>query len=293
MFWKGRVSLSTQLIAFIKQKDVEFIDLKTNPDITKSLDLSCKISIGNLKDVAGICKLLNASFEQAGSRVQTAVTEEWLRRTFLDNAAIWIVAKDRMGTIRGCISSFRCKAPYKNSLDNTCSKFYPWGIVDWFCVHPLWRSKKIGSGLLETLDFITQKMGRKAHVFLKEGAPLPLPHTPVYATFLKCRKAGNEFLKEMRECSGLGVYLYHANDKETGLPLVRVEGLRNENASKREITEWEDAIDIQLPPCLVFVSGPDKVDISRGWKTDSLVSMYAFRWSAGKWLGTPPVIEIL
>ena len=295
MFWKGRVSLSKQLIAYFAQKDLGFtipID-KDIPDIMKTLKSSCFMSVAKLQDIPGIVKLLNEWFEQSDSKTQTAVTPEWIRRTFLDNAAIWIVAKDRLGTIRGCISSFQCKAPYLNSLDSGCSRFYPWGIVDWFCVNPLWRSKGVGSALLETLDFITQKLGRKAHVFLKEGFPLPLPHTPIYTTFLRCRKAGNEFLKQMKEDSGLGVHMYHAKEKSTGLPLIRVEGIRNENATALEIQEWEDALDIQLPPCWVFVSGPDKIDTNRGWKLDSLVSMYAFRWTAGKWLGSAPCNEII
>jgi hypothetical protein len=156
-------------------------------------------------------------------------------------------------------------------------------------VHPLWRSKGIGSALLETLDLITYRLGRKAHVFLKEGYPLPLPHVPIYTTWLKCRKAGNPNIKQMSDDSGLIVYPYQEVERETGIPLIRVEGIQN----KMELQEWENALDIQLPECWVFVSGLYIIDYKRDWQTDSLISMYAFRWSPGKWLGSLPHSSII
>jgi len=283
MFWKGKVSFITQLSRLVKQQDVSLLDLEP-PEI--SLNLSpggCKISVSKLHDVEGISKLLNEWFKEPQARAKTAVTSEWVRDSYLREEAIWIIAKDIAGTIRGCVASFRIVSPYPNSLEG-CGKMHPWGIVDWFCVHPLWRSKGVGSALLETLDLVTYRIGRKAHIFLKEGCPLPLPHIPIYTTWLKCRKAGNPGIKRMSEHTGLAVYPYSEVERETSLPLVRVEGLQDIT----DLNEWEDALDMELPECWVFVSGSCYIDKKRGWQTDSLISMYAFRWSPGKWLGSIP-----
>jgi hypothetical protein len=93
----------------------------------------------------------------------------------------------------------------------------------------------------------------------------------------------------MSEHTCLAVYPYSEIERESGIPLIRVEGLHD----KADLKEWEDALDTQLPECWVFVSGSCLVDDKRGWKTDSLVSMYAFRWSPGKWLGTIPHKSII
>jgi GNAT superfamily N-acetyltransferase len=285
MFWKGKVSLLTNITGLIRQSDVSLVDLELAeiPGPT-----SCKVSVSKLSDVGGISKLLNDWFEDPSSRSKAAITPEWIRASYLDKEAIWIVAKDPGGTIRGCVCSFRIDGPYPNSLSG-CGKPNPWGLVDWYCVHPLWRSKGVGSALLETLDLVTYRVGRKAHVFLKEGFPLPLPHLPIYTTWLKCRKAGNPKIKHMRDDTGLAVHPYQEVERETGIPLVRVEGIQN----KEELQEWEDTLDSQLPVSWVFVSDSCLIDYKRGWQTDSLVSMYAFRWSPGKWLGTIPDKSII
>ena len=288
MFWKGRVSFFKQLSSLVKQAEVSFLDLEV-PQISSELNPGgCKVSVSKLDDVAGISKLLNEWFKEAGAKAMTVVTPAWVRASYMDHQAIWIIAKDSGGTIRGCISSFRIVAPYPNSLEG-CGKMHPWGIVDWFCVHPLWRSKGVGSALLETLDLVTSMIGRKAHIFLKEGPPLPLPHIPIYFTWLKCRKAGSAKIKQMSENTELSVYPYSEVERESGLPLVRVEGLQD----MADLKEWEDALDTQLPECWVFVSGSCVVDYKKGWQTDSLISMYAFRWSPGKWLGSVPHKSII
>jgi len=289
MFWKGRVSFFKQLESFLKQSDVKLasIDEPRFPD--QQVVGGCRIGVSKFNDSAGISKLLNDWFEDPSSKTKADTSPEWIRKTFLENEAIWIVARDSKGTIRGCVSSFRIKAPYPNSISSGCGKPYPWGVVDWYCVHPLWRSKGLGSALLETLDFITYKVGRKAHIFLKEGYLLPLPHVPIYSTWLLCRKAGNPLLKKMEEDCGLVVYPYHEKERETGLPLIRVEGLKTTS----DLQEWEEALDNSLPECWVFVSGSCNVDYKRGWQTDSLISMYAFRWHSGKWLGSSPAANII
>jgi GNAT superfamily N-acetyltransferase len=290
MFWKGKVSIFKQLTAFAKQSEVSLIDLNI-PELPSALTASpggCKITVSKLEDVVGISKLLNEWFYETDARAKAAVTPEWVQASYIQNEAIWIVAKDIGGTIRGCVASFRMVAPYPNSLEG-CGKMHPWGLVDWYCLHPLWRSKGVGSALLETLDLVTYRIGRKAHVFLKEGNPLALPHIPIYFTWLKCRKAGNPGIKKMSENTGLTVYPYSEIERESGIPLIRVEGLQD----KTDLKEWEDALDSQLPVSWVFVSGSAVVDDKRGWKTDSLVSMYAFRWSPGKWLGFAPDTSII
>jgi GNAT superfamily N-acetyltransferase len=288
MFWKGKVSIFTQLHAVAKQSEVALIDLET-PELPTNLACGgCKVSVSKLNDAEGISRLLNEWFEEPSSKTVASISREWVRATYLKHEAIWIIAKDSGGTIRGCVSSFRIPGPYPNSLGG-CGKMHPWGLVDWFCVHPLWRSKGVGSALLEILDLVTYRLGRKAHVFLKEGMPLPLPHVPIYVTWLKCRKAGNPLVKQMRDDTGLAVYPYLEVERSSGIPLVRVEGLHDES----ELNEWEDALDSELPVSWVFVSGSCIVDDKRGWQTDSLVSMYAFRWSPGKWLGSLPHASIL
>jgi len=300
MFWKGKVGIFTQVKAFILRKDLAI-----------ALDTDCKapivntntkrnpyygVHVANLKDVEGIVKLLNRHFEPANSKAKTAVTAEWLKSTFINSRAIWIVARDPFGTVRGCVSSFECIAPYPNSLGGCSSSRVQWGIVDWFCVEPLWRDIGAGSQMLEALDLVTYRVNRKAHVFLKEGLPLYTsmkPQLPFYSTFLRCRRAGNPSVVRMREGTGLAVYMYHTVEKDTELPLVRIEGIRAIGTKKEAIEEWEDALDKELPPCWVFVSGADIVDDSRGWKLDSPVFAYAFRWIPGKWFGCVPHADII
>jgi GNAT superfamily N-acetyltransferase len=289
MFWKGRVSFFNQLDSFLKQSEVSLASIEQPVVPDNVTPGGCRVGISKLKDVAGISKLLNDWFEDPSSKTKADTSPEWIRKTYLENEAIWIVARDSKGTIRGCVSSFRIKAPYPNSISSGCGKSYPWGVVDWYCVHPLWRSKGLGSVLLEILDLVTYRIGRKAHIFLKEGYPLPLPHVPVFSTWLLCRKAGSPLIKEMDDDTGLTVYPYHEVERETRLPLVRIEGL----PTKVGLSEWEDALDNSLPECWVFVSCSSEVDYKRGWKTDSLVSMYAFRWHPGKWLGSRPAANIL
>ena len=285
MFWKGKVSIFSQIYTFLRQSDVSLVKLE-EPSLKANLNPgNCKISVSKFSDTEGMAKLLNEWFEEPSSRSKANVTKEWIRSTYLSNHAIWIVAKDSKGTIRGCVSSFISEGPYPNSLSQCSGK--QWGIVDWFCVHPLWRSKGLGSALLETLDLVTYKVGRKAHVFLKEGVPLPLPHIPIYFTWLKCRKAGNPRIKHIQEDSGLILYPYMEVERETGIPLIRVEGL----TTKLGVSEWEAALD-KLPECWVFTSS-NCITNRTDWKTDSLISMYAFRWSPGKWLGSIPNSTIL
>ena len=295
MFWKGKASISTQVWAFIKARELALATNLAAPQLLNPGRSPCRVSVGSIKDVAGIVKLLNSEYDESeDSRSKTDVTEEWIRATFLLYHAIWVVAKDPLGTIRGCVTSFKCDAPYPNALGG-CSMAHPWGLVDWFCVHPLWRDKGVGSEMLEALDLITFRMGRKAHIFLKEGYPLPkvLSHIPIYSTFLHCRRAGSPSVKKMSEGTGLGVTPYQCNDRKTGLPLVKVEGIRGYKRDDEEIAKWEDALDRDLPPCWVFVTSADHIDEKRGWVTDSMVSMYAFRWIAGKWLGGVPDSRVL
>lgn len=287
MFWKGKVAVLTHIDAYFKQKQLSLANGLAAPELPLVNRIyNCTIGVASINDSEGIAKLLNEWFEVG--RVQTKVTKEWVRSTYLKNAAIWIVARDSKGTVRACISSFRIMAPYKDDLlDCNCGQMPPWGIVDWFCVHPLWRGKGIASNLLETLDYITFQIGRKAHVFLKEG--LPLPQMPVYATILKYRKCGSPDVKQMREDTGLLIHDYHCIEKATGIPMIRVEG----HHGQADLAEWEDTLDRELPVCWVFVSGSTLVDMSRGWNPDSLVSMYAFRWIPGKWLFKKPNQDIL
>ena len=226
--------------------------------------------VATCADAVSTVKLLNEWFEPLNSRSTTALTVEWFVQSILLDKVIWIISKDKLGTVRGCICSRPCEAPYPS--DNLKTH---WGIVDWYCVHPLWRSKGIGSALLETLDTVTFQMGRKAHVFLKEGVPLPF-HIPVYTTFLYCRRAGNPRLDKIPNASW--IYSYMTNEKGTGLPLLRV-----------DLSQTTDSdLDMLLPPCIVFSS-----TAKEGWKRDTLVSMYAFRWIPGKWLGSTPHSSIL
>ena len=260
MFWKGRVSWFLHFEAFLRQRPTAPIAYYTPVPKNPAL-------IAGTNDAPGIARLLNEWFE-VNPKCSTAVTVEWVLESFIYNA-IWIVIKDIGGTIRGCICSSPCEAPYPG--------IGRYGIVDWFCVHPLWRSKGLGSSLLETLDYVTCQKGQ-CHVFLKEGLPLPLPHIPVYATFLRCRRAGNPAITVMP--LKRGIYPYMTKEKATGLPLVRVD----------LFVLSEQELDTVLPPCIAFSSSESN---ERGWKIDSLVSMYAFRWVAGKWLGSKPNSTIL
>jgi len=281
MFWKGKVPLFTQITNFVKQSEVTLIDLGI-PQIPSNLKPgNCNISLAFSEDLDGIAKLLNEWFEDKDAKTKAQVTSVWLKNSIVEKKAIWIVAKDVKGTVRGCVSSFSINSPYPNSPNLT-----EWGIVDWYCVHPLWRSKGLGSTLLEMLDYVTFPLGRKAHVFLKEGYPLPFPHVPIFSTWLKCRKAGS---KDVKKNTLLDVHPYEEVERATGIPLFKLKSIHDVNG----LDKWETALDTQLPECWVFVTGSSLIDNKSGWKTDSLVSMYAFRWSPGKWLGSKPDNSII
>ena len=284
MFWRGKVGTFAILESFLKQREVSIETSARGPELAPVRNKHCRVRVANINDAEGISKLLNEQFEQADAKAKTDVSPAWIKATFPYKQAIWIVAKDIAGIVRGCIASFRTNAPYPNSLGGCSNKLSSWGVVDWYCVHPLWRDKGIGREMLEALDLITYTIGRKAHVFLKEGTPLL--QMPIYTTFLRCRRAGSPAIHKMRDGTGLGIFPYEALDRSSGLPLVRVEGIRGKKATPSEIKAWEDALDSDLPECWVFVSGADQVDSERGWVLDSMVSVYAFRWTPGKWLGS-------
>jgi GNAT superfamily N-acetyltransferase len=296
MFWSDKTNALTQIQSWVLNKDLALDSTTKKPTIQRSINLSCSIQPASLDDVPSIVKLLNEWFEPRHSRTRMAITTEWLRNTFIQDYAIWIVAKDAGGTIRGCVASFTCPSPYPNTLTNCTSQTSsrPFGLVDWFCVHPLWRGKKIASGLLNMLDYITYQVGRKGHVFMKEGLPLLGNQIPIYGTVWRWRLAGNKERTQIREGCGLYVYPFQADDEKTGLPLVRIEGLRKVQKLKASvITQWEDALDKDLPPCIVFATAADSVDEKRGWVYDSPVFLYAFRFTVGKWLGAAPSSQIL
>lgn len=294
MFWKGRVSLLSQINALWSKHELALASRMPAPELTENGTSNpyYRVDIANINDAEDIAQLLNTHFEPSNSRAKTAVTAEWIQSTFIVKQAVWVVARDPLGKVRGCVTSFQTSAPYPNSLAGCSSNATMWSMIDWFCVEPLWRDIGVGSKMLEVLDFVTYRVGRKAHMFIKEGLPL-LSQMPFYNTFLRCRRAGNSDINKMREGTGLGVYMYHTVEKDTGLHLVRIEGLRGPDIDKHSIKEWEDALDRELPPCWVFVSGADQVDESRGWKLDSLVSVYAFRWLPGKWFGSAPHVDII
>ena len=266
MFWNPRMtSWATTLAAFLKGDQVRLSDLTI-----LSENISPLTQVASCADAVSTVKLLNEWFE-SNSRSTTALTVEWFIQSILLDEAIWIVSKDKLGTVRGCICSRPCETPYHSNKPLKTL----WGIVDWYCVHPLWRSKGIGSALLETLDTVTFRMGRKAHLFLKEGLPLPF-HIPVYTTFLYCRRAGNPNLNTTPKA--IWIHPYMTKEKETGLPLLRV-----------DLSKVSDSdLDTLLPSCIVFSSS-----YVSGWKRDTLISMYAFRWIPGKWLGSAPHSSIL
>ena len=296
MFWSDKSQILVQIQSWISNKELTFDSITTKPTIQRSIGLPCSIQPASLEDVPSIVKLLNEWFEPRHSRTRMAITAEWLRNTFTQDYAIWIVAKDAGGTIRGCVASFTCPSPYPNTLTQCSSQTSsrPFGIVDWFCVHPLWRGKKIASGLLNMLDYITYQVGRKGHVFIKEGLPLLGNQIPIYGTVWRWRRAGNKERTQIREGCGLYVYPFQADDEKTGLPLVRIEGLRKSQKLKASvITQWEDALDKDLPPCIVFATAADSVDEKRGWVYDSPVFLYAFRFTVGKWLDSAPSSQIL
>ena len=296
MFWSDKTNALTQIQSWISNNELTMDTKVKVPTIQKSLNLCCSIQPASLQDANQIVKLLNEWFEPRHSRTRMAITAEWLRNTFTQDYAIWIVAKDPAGTIRGCVASFTCASPYPNARTTCTSQTSsrPFGIVDWFCVHPLWRGKKIASGLLNMLDYITHQVGRKGHVFIKEGLPLLGNQIPIYGTVWRWRRAGNKDQTAIREGCGLYVYPFQANDDKTGLPLVRIEGLRKTQKLKASvITQWENALDKDLPPCIVFATAADSVDEKRGWVYDSPVFLYAFRFTVGKWLGAAPSSQIL
>ena len=153
MFWKGKVSLWAHLEAFLRQRP-------TTPIAYTVTEPRESAIVAQTSDAAGIAKLLNAHFE-TNPRCSTAVTVNWVLESILLHDAIWIVSKDTGGTIRGCVCSSACKPPYPDAYDGI------YCIVDWFCVHPLCRSKGLGSSPLETMNYVKYERGRRCHLFLK------------------------------------------------------------------------------------------------------------------------------
>jgi GNAT superfamily N-acetyltransferase len=50
------------------------------------------------------------------------------------------------------------------------------GLVDYFCIHPSWRKKGLGTRILHSLFAATKLVDRKAHVFASEGGLFNLFH---------------------------------------------------------------------------------------------------------------------
>jgi hypothetical protein len=93
MFWKGKLAILTHLDAYLKQKQLSLAAELSVPELPITNRLyNCTIGVASINDSEGIAKLLNEWFEVG--KVQTNVTKEWIRSTYLKNAAIWIVARD-------------------------------------------------------------------------------------------------------------------------------------------------------------------------------------------------------
>jgi GNAT superfamily N-acetyltransferase len=68
------------------------------------------------------------------------------------------------------------------------SSSQPIYVVDAFCVHPIWRKKGVGDYLLTELNRYANAHQIPHAIFLKEGAPLPILHSPLYTGWYRYRE---------------------------------------------------------------------------------------------------------
>ena len=103
MFWKGRVSLLSQINAAWSKHELALASRMPAPELTENGTSNpyYRVDIANINDAEDIAQLLNTHFEPSNSRAKTAVTGEWIQSTFIVKQAIWVVAR---------IHSARCEA---------------------------------------------------------------------------------------------------------------------------------------------------------------------------------------
>ena len=171
--------------------------------------------------------------------------------------------------------------------------------VDAFCIHPMWRKKGVGDYLLTELKRYANAHQIPYAVFLKEGAPLSILHSPVYTGWYRYRE-----LTDHRSSSNITDLTCHQAFRimdvyRTFQPNLFV--IRNERAIWKWFRSDRKSILIgiqdthqranhkKLGWITAWIEGPMITDEVRGEAADavadSLYPTFDFLWSNERWIG--------
>ena len=146
------------------------------------------------------------------------------------------------------------------------------GIMDYFCIHPLYRKSGIGSRLLYEIDLATSLTGRLSHIFMKEGSPLWwLP--PLKTGYWVWREKGISciFNSEKVKVINSNYRSTSANDQIGQLVIL------DTSVTQEEINRICDA-----SPFRIVLALKDECPT---WNIDSSYTCYAFNWTPGSFAG--------
>lgn len=133
-------------------------------------------------------------------RSQIALSRDRIQAGFDRDAWIGVGVYRLDKTIIGC-----CVSKPLGRMKFSHETLEQGGLVEYFCVHKLYRNNGIASRLLDELVVQTAKQGRMVHCFLKEGFPL-LRLPPLYTSYyiVRQRMLPTEF-KEYLSPSGIAL----------------------------------------------------------------------------------------
>ena len=108
----------------------------------------------------------------SADRLQKGIESGWIcLGAFSNETLVGTVISRSMGS---CIYTNRSRG-----IKNGTQVFSNIDYIDFFCVHPEYQKKQIGSDLLKAIDALSTQAGRQIHCFIKEISPLwSIP--PVY-----------------------------------------------------------------------------------------------------------------
>lgn len=183
-FWKTvpRVSWwDTVRTAWSGPKPPQILDTKENPQWpTPPNFLLEEVNIGRV-DLYN--KFLLDYYNESSSKIQLDLPTRVISAGLVNDYWIGVEAYNKEGQLIGIVFSlpfanfFAPPPPLMSLIGDADVRSHPnqfsgFALVDYFCVRPDWRSRGVGSALLQGLFFLTSRVGRKAHIFASEGNSL-------------------------------------------------------------------------------------------------------------------------
>jgi len=250
------------------------------------------------RDAKQIQSLLNTHF-QLQRRCRFMISTDRVRPG-LKNGWLGIGLRDLEGDLVGCVFS----KPVKDAKTT--------GVVDFFCVAPRWRKKRLASYMLQEILRYTMEEKRYIHYFLKEGYPLfVLP--PLYTSRYLYRLKNESYHHSIKPSIIFGnihsdsqIYTYTEGIYEIKVCVVDhfhrsvPEGWKigelfwiqwNETPpleiQKRAVETVVDFCDYSL----VLMDSRTPHDTCYKWKRDSAYSWYIFNYHPGTFYTQKPMFH--